>query len=520
MERFSADAIRLELGASDRGGAGGQVVLWHARTGRHAALSRETFAELEAWTPGMAPAHTLMPALARLDGLHLLGASATPPFPRLIPVASRLVLLLPELPALWLPMPTIRTPGGFAYAEYRLNPAELRLWQAINGARPLREVAARAGLSLEDALPFVFTLTAPEAQALQLRDRPVTRRELSLERLVAPERPPAARPSHLRGSRGETTLSHYHIHEITDADTHFDDRETTVAHAFALPHPALGGQTYGARLFAALDGRGLVPHVARILEIGPGTGELARRWTEASDEQDKASDYLRLDRSPELLAAQGRMAPRTRGIAGNATELPVADASLDLILCNEVIADLEAVPYDPAEPVWPGSPVAELVARLERYKLESLPPGSFYNLGALKLIEELARALAPGGAAFVSEFGAPDEIPTETAQLDHPEVSICFGHLLVAARALGLEATLLPLPELLEMDLSAVWLARHSYEALRARMRSEGRSLEARAWTPETLDLPWPVDGLQWVPVSDPGPGPLPTRFWALLLRR
>ena len=65
----------------------------------------------------------------------------------------------------------------------------------------------------------------------------------------------------------------------------------------------------------------------------------------------------------------------------------------------------------------------------------------------------------------------------------------------------------------------AVSSARHSYEALRARMRAEGRTLQARAWSPETLPLPWPVEGLHWVPLTDPGPGPLPTRFQALLLR-
>ncbi len=512
MERFSADAVRLEVG--------GQVVLWHARTGRHAALSPETMAEIDAWTPGLPPPPTLAPALARLDGLHLLGSSAPPAFGRLIPATSRLVLLLPELPALWLPLPAVRTPGGHAYAERRLNPAELRLWRAINGARTLSEVASRARLTVSEALPFVFELTHPETQALQLRDRALSRRDLSLERLVAPERPPAPRPAHLRGAHGETTLSHYHIHEITDASTHFDDRETTVAHAFALPHPALSGQPYGARLFAALDARGLVPNVARILEIGPGTGELALRWTEASDLAGKGGDYVRLDRSPELLQAQGQRAPGTRGLAGSATELPFPDGSLDLVLSNEVIADLSAAPYDADEPAWPGSPAAEVTARVSRYKLPLLPRGAQYNLGALQLVEEIARVLAPGGAAFLSEFGGPDEVPTETAQLDHPEVSICFDHLVLAARALGLEATLLPLPELLEMDLRASWLARHSYEALRARLRAEGRHLEARAWTPETLDLPWTVEGLQWVPVSDPGPGPLPTRFWALLLRR
>jgi hypothetical protein len=69
-------------------------------------------------------------------------------------------------------------------------------------------------------------------------------------------------------------------------------------------------------------------------------------------------------------------------------------------------------------------------------------------------------------------------------------------------------------------DLQTRHLARHSFEALRSRLQREGRDLAARAWTPDTLDLPWPVEGLQWVPVSDAGPGPLVTRFGALILQK
>ena len=132
--------------------------------------------------------------------------------------------------------------------------------------------------------------------------------------------------------------------------------------------------------------------------------------------------------------------------------------------------------------------------------------------------EELARVMAPGGVAVLTEFGGIDEIPRETEQLDHPEVSIHFGHLCAVSRALGLSARCVPLADFLRADLSQSWLSRHSHEALRARMRAEGRHLAARAWTPQNLSLPWPVEGLEWVPLSDEGPGPLMTRFIALVL--
>ncbi len=55
---------------------------------------------------------------------------------------------------------------------------------------------------------------------------------------------------------------------------------------------------------------------------------------------------------------------------------------------------------------------------------------------------------------------------------------------------------------------------------LSSRMRAEGRTLAARAWTEADLELPWPVAGLRDVPVSADGPGPVVTRFLAVLLRK
>lgn len=496
--------------------SGGQIALWSRAVGRAALISPETLARLEE----AAPSPELGPLLRRLDGLGLLAGGRALDRARMIPAASRLVLCLPEVPCLWYPDPFTRTPGGHAFREHRLNTTELAIWRAINGARPVLEIARRLRISPGDVLAFLDELMGPEVQAAQLREAPVTRRDLSLERLVAPERPANERLPHQTGAGGETTLETWHRDGITDAATHFDDRETTVAHAFERPHPALGGRGFGAALYGVLRARGMV-RGGTTLEIGPGTGALAEAWTRAHEAAGGPLGlYLRLDQSPVLLAAQDHRNPGTTGVLGSATALPFPDSSLDLVLANEVIADLSAVPWDPDQPVEPGTPAAEVARRVADYELESFPGRALYNLGAWSLVEELARALRPGGAAYLSEFGGPDEQPTETAQLDHPEVSICFGHLAAVARARGLEPTLLPLPELLGMDLGASWLWRPSYEALRARLAREGRRLEARAWTEDTLDLPWPVEGLVWTTLADPGPGPLPTRFWALLLRK
>lgn len=513
MERFADPVVRLRVGS--------RLVLWHRQTGRHLALSPETLGEVERWTPGLEPPPDLRAVARRLDELHLLRESEAPDLSALIPVRSRTVLVLPDVPSLWLPLPTVRTSGGFAYAERGLAAAELALWRACNGARTVAQVAQQASCSLRRALDFFAELTDPEVQALQLRDRPLRRRDPSLSRLVAPDRPPAPRPAHLRGRQGETTLQHYHRHAITDGESHFDDRETTVAHAFAVPHPALGGERFGWRLHAALEDRGLLPgDDAPVLEIGPGTGELGEAFLERAAERGlPAGELIRLDSSPELLATQRRRLPGTRELLGRATAIPLPAESVGLVICNEVMADLSAVPYDPEEG-RPEGPAAEVAERLERYGLDRFEGRALYNLGAWQLVEELARVLRPGGTAYLSEFGALDEVPRETTQLDHPEVSIHFGHLRAIARARGLEAQVIPLAELLGFDLRATWLARHSYDALRAAVRASRGSLKARAWTPETLPSPIAVEGLDWVPLTEAGAGPVVTRFQALLLRK
>ena len=142
------------------------------------------------------------------------------------------------------------------------------------------------------------------------------------------------------------------------------------------------------------------------------------------------------------------------------------------------------------------------------------------NLGAWQFLEEVARVLRPGGAAWLSEFGALDEVPTETTHLDHPEVSVRFRPLVALAEKLGLQAETTRLDHFLGADLQARWLRRAHFDALRALWKAHGQRLAARAWTADTVPTPETVEGLSDAPLSQNGPGPVLTRFVCLLLRR
>jgi len=474
-------------------------MLWQGWTGRGVVLDA---AQLEDVSAGLQ---------LRLWREGMLG-DEPPDCGRLIPCRSPRVLLLPSRPALWVPRPLERTAGGFPYRALALEPVELALWCGFNDSRTLAAVAELVGVSLERALAFVQRVAALEVQALQLRPRPPRPGDPGLARLVAPPRPRGHGAGELRGEHGETRLTGWHG-DIDDAAEHFDRGETTVAHAFGVGHPALGSEPFGARVFRALRDR-VGPCEGTLLEIGPGSGELGAAWREAAGGE-LPRLHLRLDASPALLGLQGERQPGTRGLRADACAPPLRDGCVDLIVCNEVIADLSAVPWDGGE-AEAGTPQAEVADRVAGYGLELPGETRLYNLGAWRLLEAVARLLAPGGAAYISEFGAPDELPMETSQLDHPEVSIHFGELAEVARGLGLSVDLVPMAELLGVDLGARWLSRGSFEALRGLMPK----LEARAWTSETLPLPEPVECLRWVPIAQDGPGPVVTRFWCLLVGR
>lgn len=467
----------------------GRTVLWGPRTGRSVTVSA---AEAEAIASG-----TLSEGLrARLAERGLLGPVDVD---RWVVCRSRWPLYRPDTGALWAPVPSVNTAGGPAWRAIPLDVAEAALWSAINDRRTVAELVARFGPGVSATLR---AWCDPDVQAVSLRPKAPPPGDPSLVRIVAAPRDANVRTADQRDAAGATTLGAWH-HRIDDAGTHFDDVETTVAHVFGEPHPALGGQSYGERL------REKVGAAARVVEVGCGDGAVAAAFSGGAG----GARYLRIDLSPDLLAAQARRAPGTAGALGDATALPLRDGSVDLLLSNEVLADLRAAPWDTDGPV---------AARVRRYGLSMQPDGTDYNLGAWAFVEEIARVLAPGGRAWVSEFGDADEVPTEAVQLDHPEVSIHFGHLVTIARRLGLRADLERLDVSLGFDPTATWLWRPHHMALRAMFRAEGRHFAARARTPADLAAacPWPVEGIRWVPLHDEGPGPTPTRFTVLRLQR
>lgn len=212
-------------------------------------------------------------------------------------------------------------------------------------------------------------------------------------------------------------------------ETRFDQVETTISHLFREPHVALGGRSYGGALFAALAARGLVPE-RQVTEIGGGMGHVAEAMIAAAG--DPRLRYRFVDLSPALLAAQRARVPSAETVRAHAESLPFEDGSITgLFLANEVIADLRVEP----------ARSDEAASRIARYGLDVRAEGEI-NVGALTLLEQIARVLAPGAAACLTEFGGDFEIGSVELGISfrkarHTEFSIRFDHLAKAARALG-----------------------------------------------------------------------------------
>jgi len=143
------------------------------------------------------------------------------------------------------------------------------------------------------------------------------------------------------------------------------------------------------------------------------------------------------------------------------------------------------------------------------------------NSGAIAVVRNAARALAPGGILLLADFGDP--------KADATPQSICFADLQAEATAHDLGARVVPLAEALNMDLNLHGLSttKASWPAVRALFAAHGIELQRRAWLRSEIEklaegkLDFAsVHGLQWSPLSERALGLSPRQFWALVAQK
>jgi len=400
-----------------------------------------------------------------------------------------------------------------------LDAEETAMWDVFDGNKRLIEM--RHHHDNDKLLALVRKLVHSDVQALKLSVMPwavYAKRPASAPPYLASTMPyPAWRPGEPVPPAADLTAYHG---AIADADAQFEHQETTLSHLLRVPHPVLRGRTYGVALIDALRARGALPDGRiRVLEIGAGLGYVARDAIAALGDV----DYTIVELSPALAAAQReRVGAGATWIEGDILAVELPEGSFDLVIANEMVGDLPAVQQ--ARGAAPPRSVADA-----GISLDDAPDPCFLTTGAFELVARIARWLAPGGTAVVTEFGDLAAWPKLSTHLDHPELSIHFGQLAQAARAAGLTADVEFVIDLLDFDRDQQGLAttRSHFRALRALAAAHDVELPKLGYTPALLaetvagkiDLT-SIGELRWDRVEDRLMGLVPHEFKAMIARR
>lgn len=400
--------------------------------------------------------------------------------------------------------------GDRPLTRHTLTADEVAIWDRFDGETELSEIAADHGQEAVAAL--VKRLVHHDLQALKLSHLKMSmfknRQHMMPPYLTstmpyaayAPGKDPLPQPL-----EDAFSPENYYEAGIADADQQFDHQETTLSHLLRKPHPALRGRTYGQALVEALAERELLPTTGaiRVLEIGGGLGFVAEAVTRELQARGLDVDYQILELSPTLAAAQRE---RCTGLPvtvtlGNAMTAEFPGGPADLIVANEMIGDLPAVKLTHTQlgldkEELAGETLQAHIAQLgrvgeliNRYTLPlgDAPDPCYLNVGAMELLERVFGALAEGGSAVLTEFGHMGRYPVLSTQLDHPELSIHFGHLTLVAKAIGFEADFAFVMDLLglERELEGLATTRSYFRALAGLMAGHGVTLEKIGYTRE-----------------------------------
>jgi ubiquinone/menaquinone biosynthesis C-methylase UbiE len=313
----------------------------------------------------------------------------------------------------------------------------------------------------------------------------------------------------------------FHRCGISDAQRNFDWSEPTVAHALREPTAVLDGRTYGHAFCDAVAALGVFNAQAQalsILEIGGGLGFFTEAFLKRTRKilgGRSQSIYALLDLAPTLLIEQRRRLIQAElpaaYVQGQAANPPLSDNVFDIVICNEVIADL---------------PVRAISARDPSGKRKPI----YAHTEATRLLRAIARLLRPGGIAIVTEYGALSEPPIPTVHLDHPEFAIHFAQLLAAARRAGLEARVTPLSSFLSVNEETVMLSATQESILCLRHALDGfaspvtyKAYDSQGWEKQYGTAAESVGllGMHWAPFEQGTYyGPDMGQFLALILEK
>lgn len=448
--------------------------------------------------------------------------------------------------------------GDNPLTKHTLTADEAQVWWAVDGERSLKAIQFDAQVPPELVLGVVKKLGHHQVQALKLsamklrfyRQRPQMKPQYLTSTMPYRRYEPSA-----DGELGELpkpvedyfSPEGYYRGEIDDADAQFDHEETTLAHLLRTEHPALGGRTYGQAVVEALVKKERVPEgELKVLEIGGGLGFMAKAVVETLTALGREVDYHIMELSPVLAEAQRK---RTAGLPvtvhmGDVLKDMFPSTGYDLVLANEMIGDLMAVKLDRErfglggegevddatfEAGLDKSGLAGELIRKYTIPIGDAPDPFYLNLGSWQLVERLVEVMKPGATAWITEYGELAKWPMLSTHLDHPELSIHFGHLTIVSQALGFETEFDFVMDLIDMkrDVEGLRTTRSYFRALTALLAEREVAIEKIGYTREMfVELigdkfePGEFGEIEFERIEDRLMGLVPHEFKALILKK
>lgn len=312
-------------------------------------------------------------------------------------------------------------------AEEILPPDMSCVWDLADGAHTLRQISRQIpGSRLLAALQW---LTEPGRQMIRLTGNP-----------SSPEGPLRASDflcqTFVASASSAARSAAYYESQISDAGWQFDWIEPTVSHALRVANPGLHGRSYGQQFAASVLKQVHLPEAARVLEIGGGLGYFARDFiAAATKELGHSIQYSIVDLSPELIRHQreilGSSSCFVEFYQQNAQDLALP-GRYELMIANEVIADLAVD--------------------------DSRAKNGGAATGITLLLDRVWQHLAPGGAAFLCEYGNWGRGPKRVEHLDHPEFEVDYSQVSARAGEIGFAVQMFNLADFLEADPNAMFL--------------------------------------------------------------
>ncbi len=265
--------------------------------------------------------------------------------------------------------------------------------------------------------------------------------------------------------------------------------------------------SYGRKLFDELIKKryfgGEIPkRKLNILEIGPGNGMPTYDFLIDFSREHQNYEYTAIDMAPNLLKVNVLHDLKSKGfpirfIEGDAHEITdiVGKDTADIIIANEMIGDLITVAEIPRK--YMGSReydgeldrkslkhIENLREMVSKYDLRHENTSKVsYNLGAMKLVDDLPKIMREGSIGFISEHSCEQPVPGDNTKSEstfygpgnvprpinlgdpgdsHTEYTVRFSDLVKIGKENGLETERGKLVDLIDIKKDAIFLPYHT----------------------------------------------------------